>query len=182
MNFGHPSRIQGAGYRAQGSGCDSPEGRQTHSLGRQPQGTMSSQRIRPGGATDFGCSVRCSRSPPSVCRRFAAFRFFFGLNLGLLTACGRRVAHSPGCGRCRTRCRDSRSTRSPAERGLTPQAMYLSPLRGSPQTRPPCTHRHHQSIQMIVTTICQDPAKRVANSKFEIRNSNSLRVAYLFFP
>jgi hypothetical protein len=118
-----------------------PEGRQIHSLGRQPQGTRYSLIISPGGAADFGCSVSCSLSQPIVCRRFAACRFFFDLNLG-----------------------------------LTPQAMYMSPLRGSPLARqigltmfvallaPERIHRHHQTIQTMVTAFCQDLTALVTTS------------------
>ena len=63
----------------QSSGCKARQPRRgvrRIAWGVSPRVTMCSLRISPGGATDFGCSVSCSQSPPSVCRRFAACRFF----------------------------------------------------------------------------------------------------------
>jgi hypothetical protein len=108
--------------------ASAPKARQTISLGREPQGNdMNKLRAAKRRQTIKGPSVA---DAAAICRPFRAPGFCCARFLGLLTACGRRDAHSPGCGRCRTRCRDSGSTRSPAERGFTPQAMNLPPLRG----------------------------------------------------
>ena len=102
--------------------------------GRRPSVTPGTryEKIIPSreAATDDQTRMAAAHAAAAICRPLGARQFRNILILGLLTAGGRRDAHSPGCGRCRTRCRDSGSTRSPAERGFTPQANYLSPLRG----------------------------------------------------
>ena len=59
--------------------------------------------------------------------------------------------------------------------GLTPQAKYLSPLRGSPHTRSPMHSRPSPIHPTHGDNFLSGPGKLVANSKF-------LRPTYLFFP